>query len=106
LRILKFEISGQQLVKDPTCDFSHIVSGSKNYLLAHFSFSEEWNDCIKVASFWRGNQEHATLLNEDGNCIIPAEALVGTTFAVTVIGKNRNLEIPTNRVVVRQEVRR
>jgi hypothetical protein len=106
LRTLEFKVDGQLLEKDPKCDFHNIVAGSKNYLIAHFTFSDDWKGCIKVASFWRGNEEHAVLLTEGDCCLIPAEALTGTTFAVTLIGKNSNLEIPTNRVIVRQEVRR
>ena len=42
MRILKFIDDGQRLTKDPSCDFSGIVRGSKNYLMAHFLLSSEW----------------------------------------------------------------
>ena len=42
MRILKFIADGQELIKDPSCDFSGIVRGSKNYLMAHFLLSSEW----------------------------------------------------------------
>jgi hypothetical protein len=106
LRTLEFKIEQQQLIKDPTCDFSNIVAGSKNYLKAHFTFSSDWDGCLKAASFWRGEEEYAVLLSEGDDCMIPPEALVGATFAVTVLGKKDKLEIPTNRVIVRQEVLR
>jgi hypothetical protein len=106
LRTLEFIVDGQHIRKDPKCDFSKLVAGSKNYLRAHFTFSDDWKDCAKAASFWRGAEEHGVLLGEDDGCIIPAEALVGMTFAVTVLGQKGQLEIPTNRVIVRQEVLR
>lgn len=106
MRTLEFKIEQQLLTKDPTCDFSNIVAGSKNYLRAHFAFSDDWAGCLKAASFWRGEEEYAVLLDGSGNCMIPPEVLVGATFAVTVLGKNGKLEIPTNRVIVRQEVLR
>lgn len=105
-RTLEFVVNEQQLEKDPNCNFRDIVAGSKNYLIAHFTFSKEWDGCVKAASFWRGETEKAVLLDEDNRCVIPSEVLVGATFAVTVRGKKGDLEIPTNRVIVRQEVQR
>lgn len=106
MRTLEFKIDKQQLIKDPECDFRNIVAGSRNYLRAHFTFSDDWDSCRKAASFWRGEEEYAVLLDKSDDCMIPPEALVGATFAVTVLGKNDKLEIPTNRVIVRQEVLR
>ena len=45
MRLLKFNIDAQQIQKDPECDFSNIVSGTKDYLKAQFTFSPEWQDC-------------------------------------------------------------
>lgn len=36
MRSLNFFAMGQNLQKDPTCDFSGLVKGSKGYLQAHF----------------------------------------------------------------------
>lgn len=104
MRTLEFIVNGQHIQKDPKCDFSHIVAGSKNYLRAHFTFSDDWKDCVKAASFWRGGEEHGVILDNNDSCMIPPEALVGMTFAVTVLGRKGKLEIPTDRVTVRQEV--
>lgn len=103
MRLLKFNVNAQQIEKDPECDFNNIVAGTVGYLKAQFAFSSEWENCVKVARFWRGSQEHAVLL--DGNtCIIPAEALVGATFRVSVLGKKGEYRITTNQTIVRQEV--
>jgi hypothetical protein len=82
------------------------VAGTKNYLRAKFTFSSEWRDCVKVASFWRGEKEYAVLLNSDGTCDIPPEVLPGATFRVSVIGQKQDYRITTNKIVVRQEVSR
>jgi hypothetical protein len=105
MRLLTFNVDSQCVTKDPNCDFSNIVAGTKNYLRAKFTFSEEWRDCVKVASFWRGEKEHAVLLNSDGTCDIPPEALIGATFKVSVIGQTPEYRIPTNKVLVRQVIR-
>ena len=106
MRLLIFNVESQCIHKDPKCDFTNIVAGTKNYLRAKFTFSDEWCDCVKVASFWRGEKEHAVLLNGDGTCDIPTEVLSGATFRVSVIGQKDDYRITTNKIVVRQEVSR
>lgn len=103
MRTLKFTVNAQCINKDSDCDFTNIVAGTQNYLQAYFTFSPEWHDCIKVASFWRGEKEHAVLI-KDGTCNIPPEALTGRTFRVSVIGQRGDYRITTNRILVRQEV--
>lgn len=105
MRLLVFNINNQCIHKDPNCDFSHIVAGTKNYLKAKFTFSDVWDDCVKVARFWRGEKEYAAIL-EDGECYIPAEALTGATFRVSVTGQKNDFRIQTNTIIVRQEVSR
>lgn len=105
MRTLAFNVNSQQITKDPACDFSGLVAGTRNYLQAHFTFSHEWDDCLLVASFWRGKKEYAVRI-VDGVCDIPPEALVGATFRVSVTGQKGGYRIPTNRVTVRQEANR
>lgn len=105
MRTLAFNVNSQQLTKDPACDFSGLVAGTRNYLQACFSFSQEWADCQLVASFWRGKKEHAAYI-VNGVCDIPPEALVGRTFKVSVTGQKGDYRITTNKVVVHQEVDR
>ena len=103
MRTLEFIVNAQLLSRSPECDFNHIVSGTSDYLTAHFAFSPEWDGCVKCVSFWRGSKEHAVLLNND-TCSIPPEALTGATFKVSVIGQRENYRITTNRVAIRQVV--
>lgn len=105
MRLLQFNVTSQCVHKDPDCDFSNIVAGTKNYLRAKFTFSKEWDGCAKAASFWRGENEYAVLLVND-TCDIPDEVLTGATFRVSVTGQRGDYVITTNKILVRQEVSR
>lgn len=106
MRLLTFDVVSQCIHKDPNCDFTGLVAGTRNYLRAKFTFSSDWSDCVKVASFWRGEKEYAVMLDSENSCDIPTDALVGATFRVSVIGQSQDYSIPTNKIVVRQEVSR
>lgn len=104
-RILKFDVDKQRLTKKRNCDFSNIVAGSVGYLKAKFYFSQsEWKDCIKAASFWIGDEEHAVILDKSNTCEIPPEALTGDRFYVSVTGVRQDYKIATNKTKVKQEV--
>lgn len=103
MRVLEFKVDKQSLKQDPNCDFTKIVAGSKNYLKAHFTFSDDWADYKKAVSFWRGKEEYARILRND-ECMIPEEVLNGRTFAISLLGQKGDIQIPTNRILVRQEV--
>lgn len=103
MRILKFIINKQIIKKDKTCDFTNIVSGTKGYLKAHFSFSTEWNGCKKAAVFYCLGKEYAAAII-DGRCEIPYEALVCDKFFVSVVGEKNGYRITTNKIRVDQGV--
>lgn len=108
-RLLVFKVDKQVLSKQPGCDFSRIVAGSSGYLRAKFYFpKEEWLPCKKVACFRVGgeNGEYPVALDENCECDIPAEALVGNIFEVRVIGACplNGYRIQTNWFKVKQEV--
>ena len=103
MRYLNFIVDGQIIKKDPDCDFSNIVPGTKGYLAAKFTFSEEWDNTVKVAAFWRNGRECPPQILKDGySCIIPAEALTSRQFTISVLGKNNDIKITTNKVEVVQ----
>lgn len=104
MRILQFVADGQRLKKKTDCDFSGLVAGSEGYLRAEFTFSDEWNDCKKAASFWVGDKEYAELLDDNNSCVIPADALVGSLFEVSVVGVKPKYKINSTKTKVRQEV--
>lgn len=103
MRELRFKVSGQKIYKDSSCDFSGIISGTENYLLAKFVFGNDWNGASKVAVFSRLNEEHPVKII-DSKCIIPKEALTWLNFKVRVVGKKNGVKITTNNVIVEQEV--
>lgn len=103
MRYLNFIIDGQIIKKDPDCDFSNIVPGTTGYLIARFTFSEEWNNTVKVAAFWRNGHECPPQILKDGHsCVIPSEALTSRQFTISVLGKNEKIKLTTNKVEVVQ----
>ena len=102
MRTLKFGVDGQSIKKDPSCDFSGLVPGTKGYLEAYFHFSDEWKGCKKAAVFTALGKEYAVpLIN--GKCEIPEKALTWKLFSVKVAGERDGYRITTNRVEVLQD---
>jgi hypothetical protein len=98
-------VDRQRLVRQQGCDFSGLVAGSVGYLKAKFHFSEEWDECAKVASFCPDdNTEYPIILDEDDCCLIPAEALKGAHFFVHVVGGRPEYRLATNKLKIMQEV--
>ena len=104
MRTLKFIIAAQAIIKDPDCDFTGIVAGTKGYLYAQFSFSEEWEGCRMAAVFSSLGKEYPRPI-KNGGCEIPAEALTWDYFGVRVVGQRENYRITTDEVKVKQERR-
>ena len=94
MKVLDFIISGQTLKRDPLCDFSGIVAGSRGYLFARFRFSKDWAGCKRVAVFIHKGKEHPTAL-KDNMCEIPAEILTGDAVQVYVVGQRGTFRITT-----------
>lgn len=101
MRTLKFIIDGQNIKKDPSCDFTGVVPGTKGYLEASFRFSNEWKGCKKAAVFNAlGKESPVPLIN--GKCKIPEDVLTWKMFSVRVVGESDGYRITTNRVEVLQ----
>lgn len=103
MRTLKFKVENQIITKDPKCDFSGLVPGTEGYLQAEFSFSSEWDDCVKVASFrsFMGKEYPPKIIAENV-CMIPTEALARRSFKIQIIGQGRDKRLKTNQVIVDQ----
>lgn len=100
-RKLRFIVDGQEIRKDPTCDFSNIVANSKGYLIASFTFLKDWNGMQKVGLFYKYGKEYAEKI-VNNECAIPAEALTHTNFQVSVCGVKGNTQVFTNKVTIEQ----
>ena len=104
MRVLSFDVNGQQISKKTDCNFSGLVTGTRNYLQAHFSFSPDWDGCVIVVSFWKGSNEYAVPI-KDNMCVIPSEVLTRKSYGISVIGQRGDYRITTNRIYIRQEGR-
>ena len=103
MRTLKFIVDKQIIKQDPSCNFDGIVPGTIGYLKAEFSFSSEWDDMVKVVAFYRNGYECPPKKLEDGkSCIIPSEALTNRKFTISVLGKNKDQQLTTNKIEVVQ----
>ena len=83
---LSFLVTNQTIKK--TKSF-YVVAKSQNYLYAHFDFgTPEWEGLTKTAIFSTAGQSYQVLLDEDGNCLVPWEALAqpGVDMRVSVTG--------------------
>lgn len=104
MKTLKFIVNGQSIILDPECDVSGLVPGTSGYVRAKFTFSPEWDRCVKVAAFYSnlGTEYQPQVLRNGDTCDIPPEALKKSIFKVKVFGKKNDYSICTNRAIVHQ----
>ena len=70
---LEFTANGQVLcpVSEPK-----FASNTVNYIDAHFSLDEDWEELDSVRAVWYTDSECiSTVLDQDGNCYVPHEVL-------------------------------
>lgn len=68
---MKIKVVNQRLYLEPP----ETAEGTREYLRAEFSFSEEWDGTVKTAFFRGADGENHPKLLKDDTCIVPAEAL-------------------------------
>lgn len=68
---MKIKVVNQRLYLEPP----ETAEGTREYLLAEFSFSEEWKGLTKTAFFRGANGDTVPRLLENDACTVPAEAL-------------------------------
>ncbi len=68
---MKIKVVNQRLYLEPP----ETAEGTRGYLKAEFSFSEEWDGMTKTAFFRGADGENHPKLLEDDTCTVPAEAL-------------------------------
>lgn len=104
MRVLRFNVDGQEITIDPTGDFDGLFPGRENDVEAEFIFSPEWESMIKVAAFWSmlGKEYPPQVLDEYDTCMIPEEALSKPAFKIQLFGKRRGSTLRTNTVTVYQ----
>lgn len=103
MRILKFIVNKQKIIRDPKSNFSDLIQGSCEELIADFSFSSEWDNTVKVAAFYNANGECPPQELIDGMyCKIPQEAINGHWFRVQIIGNKNGTLLMTGMLDVIQ----
>lgn len=68
---MKIKVVNQRLYLEPP----ETAEGTREYLRAEFSFSEEWDGMTKTAFFRGADGENHPKLLEDDTCTVPTEAL-------------------------------
>lgn len=104
MRTLEFNVKGQIIEKDSSCDFGGLVAGTSGYLKAKFNFSSSWDGCTKVVGFYTKNGEELEpcALSPENTCEIPASALKRHEFHIRVYGARHGRLITTRPVIIRQ----
>jgi len=67
---MKIKVVNQRLYLEPP----ETAEGTREYLKAEFSFSEEWDGMTKTAFFRGAGNTYSQLLKDDA-CTVPTEAL-------------------------------
>ena len=101
-RILKFDVEGQNIKKNSNCDFSSIERGTKDYLIAEFTFSSDWDGYYKAGVFRGSCEKEVATPILDNRCTIPFEALTKEAFVVQVVGKSKRGIVKSRTVEVTQ----
>lgn len=103
MRTLNFIIEGLSIRKDPQCDFSGIVPGTKGYLRATFKFDSDWSGCEKMVVFSRFGIERIPIRVINNSCEIPSDVLLRRSFKLKIIGVKPGLRLVTNNLEVKQD---
>lgn len=104
MRVLKFVVDNLTIRPDPDCDFSGLFPGKEDHIQVDFTFSPEWRHRVKVAAFWSimDKEYPPQVINRDGTCDIPTEALSKVAFKIQVLGKHMDKKFETNKCTIYQ----
>ena len=95
---LEFNVNNQVLKR---IDMNKPADLSSEYLKCIFNFeSDDWESMGKFAIFKTGKLNFRVAIN-DGECIVPFDALQHSRFALTVYGVDGDVRITTNIISVR-----
>ncbi|MBR5155711.1 MAG: hypothetical protein IKW62_04435 [Clostridia bacterium] len=83
--MLKFSVNNQVITREN--DF-RVVADSQNYLMAEFTFSDEWKDDI-IAIFGNSCGEFYNVIIDEGKCAVPWEVIKTPFFTVSVFCGDR-----------------
>ena len=96
MRTIRFTVNQQRIKNvDSIC---HVYRGTDNYLCLHFSFNQDWDDCVKAISL--GSKEIAMLL-DDNKCVVPQEAFDEKQLTFYLVGKKPDYRVQTAPFVIK-----
>lgn len=101
MRILRYKVQGQNIIRDSTCDFSNIVRGTNNYIKLVFELDKDWRNKAKVISL-RNSEGVETNLAFKENVLLPEVVTNGSMFSFVLYGKDNIEKIQTVREYVEQ----
>lgn len=82
---ITFNVENQILSRTDT---NRIIEKSKNYLIAEFSFSEDWDNTNKAIIFENNVLRYKIYLDSDNKCQVPNRIIRNDGFTISVIGEN------------------
>ena len=102
MRILRYKVQGQNIIRDSTCDFSNIARGTNNYIKLIFEWDEDWRYKAKVISLRNANGEEVNVVLQS-KIVLQEKITNGSMFSFQIYGKEGEEKIHTNREYVEQE---
>lgn len=103
MKTINFKVNGQRLSLENGLR-GRVLAGTKGYLVAKFTFSEDWDGFQKVAAFYDGDGHEYPRPLVSNQCMVPDEVTDGVKFKVKVFGKQGNSMVFTDTETVRQRV--
>lgn len=101
MRILRYKVEGQNIIRDNTCDFSNIVRGTNNYLRLVFDWNEDWIYKAKVISLRNAEGVETNLVVKE-SVVLQEVVTNGSMFSFVLYGKDSTEKIQTIREYVEQ----
>lgn len=102
MRILKYKVQGQNIIRDSKCDFSHIIKGTNNHIKLIFEWDEQWKNKAKVISLRNVDGEEVNVILQS-KIVLQEKTTKGSMFSFKIYGKEGEEKIQTNREYVEQE---
>lgn len=101
MRILRYKVQGQNIIRDSTCDFSNIVRGTNNYIKLVFEWDEDWKNKAKVISLRNAEGIETNFVFRE-NVLLPEIVTEGSMFSFVLYGKDAKEKIQTIREYIEQ----
>lgn len=104
MRTLRFIVNGQNIERDPKCNWEGIHPGTIGYLKCEFTFDSTWDGFSRAVAFHdvMGREYTPCFLKDGTHCMPPTDILKFRVFKIQVVGKKDEETILTNKVEIHQ----